>query len=149
MCKLWIPVMWGVNSSRMGFTRAVCCTSQPKLVFWSEISEFKVSQLTASYSPSSVRFTCSFWGSWIFFPARVQVNMICGGLKLLAQHSNTFFLFRTTSGKMMETSGGTVRDLESQGFTFLGYVFDVFIHIWISWTSVLCFSTAVMYLRLT
>lgn len=113
MRTFWIPVMCGVNSSRMGFTRAVCCTSQPKLVLWSEVWGMKVSQLTASYSPSSVRFTCSFWGSWILFPALVQVNMICGGLKLLAQHSTIVFLFKTTSGMMMETSGGTVRYVKS------------------------------------
>lgn len=57
MCEFWIPGMCSVNSSKMGFSRAVFCTSQPKLMFWSEIWGMKVSQQTASYSPSSVRYT--------------------------------------------------------------------------------------------
>lgn len=103
-------VMFSLNSLTSGFSRVSCFTTQAYIVFRSASSGMNTSWLRPSYKPSFVWFVWEFWGALISLPARVQENVMFGGLKPFAQHSTALSRPNTTSEEGTNMDGGAVNE---------------------------------------
>lgn len=118
-------VMFILNSLTSGFSRVSWFTIQAYVVFRSASSGMNTSLLTPSYKPSSVWIVLDFWGALISLPARIQENVMLGGLKPFAQHSTKLSRPSTTSGEGTKMDGGATNKEKRQ----LGYHLYLHIHI--------------------